>query len=61
MRDIVDKIHQMVLLRVDTEFSENERVILRQLFGDYKTSIEGKEISMVVSVEPKEEQLMRAV
>ena len=55
MRDIVDKIHQMVLLRVDTEFSENERVILTQLFGDYKTSIEGKEISMVVSVEPKEE------
>jgi hypothetical protein len=55
VRDIVDKIHQMVLLRVDAEFSENERVILKQLFGDYKTSIEGKEISMVVSVEPKEE------
>lgn len=45
----------MVLLRVDAEFNENERVILRQLFGDYKSSNESKEISMVVPVETKED------
>lgn len=36
IRNIVDKIHQMVLVKADSSFGEAERVLLEQLFGNLK-------------------------
>ena len=39
IKTLVDKIHNMVMLRSDQQFSEEERTILHSLFGDQKHKI----------------------
>ena len=39
IKTLVDKVHNMVMLRTNQDFSEEERTILYSLFGDQKHKI----------------------